>query len=243
MLAFFAAFAAIFLYAAQRRRIREAAAVGVRLPGIGERPTATPTVPAVPFDPPPDDGRAGGPPDIVLRPRLVAVIAAAGVWIGLLIPLTVIGFDEGRINPRVPLYALLMAVAVFFSIRARLTVADRRLRQAIGKREIVSLDRLAFVQIARPSLLRQQGYVRARLAIGDRYGRTIAIKPALWTRGSSSAGSARCLRSEPGHRSRRQHSPTPRGGGSRLRIAGAWLGLRAGCTGGAAGRSGRKPAV
>jgi hypothetical protein len=185
VLAIFAVFVVIFLYAGRRRRrIREAAAVGVRLPGLGEGLAHSPPRPAEPFDPPPDDRRAVGAPDFILRPRLLAIVAATALWLGFLVPLTVIGYSEGRIDPRVPFYAVLLVVVVIFSVRARLTIADHRVRRAIGKREVVSLDRLAFVQVTRSKVLKQQGYMRTRLVIGDRYGRTIAIKPGLWRHGA-----------------------------------------------------------
>jgi hypothetical protein len=119
----------------------------------------------------------------VLRPRVWAVVlwfALVGLFFAAAIKPS---YDEGYIDPRLPLLVVTALTYAVFMLRARVVVADRAFwRRRFRSDSAVSLDALARVEYRRARWLQREGVGRI-VKLEDWYGRRGGLKPQWWNHG------------------------------------------------------------
>ena len=123
--------------------------------------------------------------DLILRPhpvlRVVSVVGPAALTAWLL----KVSWDEAAIDPRVLLLPAQFLLLVVIVLRAQVVVAGGALwRRSFRRYAGIDLGALDAVELRRARYLKQEGLVRTMLHVQDRSGRTLALKPALWSGGA-----------------------------------------------------------
>lgn len=118
----------------------------------------------------------------VVRPRLIFLSAAVGVWLGGLVFLAKLQWDAAYFDPRMPYLAIVGLFTILGAMRAKLVIGDATLNR---RRLTVALDRLASVEVRRAKFLKQEGWFRTLAVVTDRDGNKITFKPVFWRHSAS----------------------------------------------------------
>jgi hypothetical protein len=200
-----AAVPAVLHFRTVNRRLRGAVAVGGAAPARSRQsrarggPWAGIDLPA-PLQPPALRFDPDKTPDLVLRPRLTAMVGAACLLLGFPAVLLWLQWQASFFDARTPLIVFGAGAGLVLVFRSRIVVVDRVMwRRRFRAYRPVSLDRLAFVRYSRARYLKQEGPIpTGLLRLADRYGRTTTVKPALWRGGGKQLVVivAACVRSQ-----------------------------------------------
>lgn len=161
-----------------RRRLRAVASLEpVEDPPTQQEPVRLPLPPDLRFDP-------SRRPDLVLRTRPLAVLIGTLLGVSLVSVLAWLMYRAAFFDVRIVLFAALGAAYLVVALRARIVVYDGVVwRRAFKRyRAVVSLSQLESVEQHRARARKKEGALPLSiLRLSDSYGRTMSLKPALWT--------------------------------------------------------------